>query len=471
MAIKGERSEQDRQQISLSLPAPDINLPLSADISTPPPSWSSDSYEILDLSPHTNDADATVLHLPKLSSRKCAKRVDSIWGGWFFFNYYFKPLLSEKSKAKITHDENGFSGFDKSDLKLDVFLVQHDMENMYMWVFKERPENALGKMQLRSYMNGHSRLGESQFPFSVEKGFVRSHRMQRKHYKGLSNPQCIHGIEFTSLPDLSGVSDDDRKKWMELTGRDVDVPIPPEASDFGAWRNGHGTEFELDRPLPILKGHANGSSRRFLNGSALNLDEVVDVFPHCNKRGKGSPPHAMEEDCCFPVNSCPGGSHDMEIYSPDNASWINDFSGVMRRACGPVTGAKTIYEDDMGYLVMVSLPFSDRHRLKVCWRNEITHGVVKIFCVSTGRMDCIKRHDRTFRLTDPSPEHCPPGEFVREISLPARIHEDAKIEAYYDETGTILEIMVPKHAPETEEHEVHVSMCPPHLGTNDLMLN
>ncbi|KAL7613086.1 hypothetical protein Lser_V15G08734 [Lactuca serriola] len=31
------------------------------------------------------------------------------------------------------------------------------MENMYMWTFKERPENALGKMQLRSYMNGHSR--------------------------------------------------------------------------------------------------------------------------------------------------------------------------------------------------------------------------------------------------------------------------------------------------------------------------
>ncbi|KAK8928271.1 hypothetical protein KSP39_PZI017741 [Platanthera zijinensis] len=387
---------QHRQQVSLSFPTPDINFP---------PSHVSDSCEMLDLCPNLADVETAVVHHPKVFSRKCANRADSIWGGWFFFNFYFKPLRSDPSKTKIISD--------KSDLKIDDFLVQHDMENIYMWVFKERPENALGKMQLRSYMNGHSRLGESQFPFSVEKGFVRSHRMQRKHYKGLSNPQCIHGIEFTSLPDLAGVSDDDRKKWMELTGRDVDVPIPPEASDFGAWRNGHGTEFELDRPLPILKGHANGSSRRFLNGSALNLlnhdDEVVDVFPHCNKRGKGSPPHAMEEDCCFPVNSCPGGSHDMEIHLPDNASWINDFSGVMRRACGPVTAAKTIYEDDMGYLVMVSLPFSDRHRLKVCWRNEITHGVVKIFCVSTGRMDCIKRHDRTFRLTDPSPEHCPPG--------------------------------------------------------------
>ncbi|KAG5402130.1 hypothetical protein IGI04_016737 [Brassica rapa subsp. trilocularis] len=51
-----------------------------------------------------------------------------------------------------------FMLYDESDLKLDVFLVQHDMENMYMWVFKERPENALGKMQpMRSYMNGHSK--------------------------------------------------------------------------------------------------------------------------------------------------------------------------------------------------------------------------------------------------------------------------------------------------------------------------
>lgn len=471
LASSHQASERDlmiqhRQQVSLSFPTPDINLPFSGDNSSLlPASRRSDSSEILELSPGLAEVEATVVHHPKVFSRKCTNRADSIWGGWFFFNFYFKPL---RSTAR------GFSEADKSDLRIDAFLVQHDMENIYMWVFKERPENALGKMQLRSYMNGHSRLGESQFPFSVEKGFVRSHRMQRKHYKGLSNPQCIHGIEFTSLPDLAGVSEDDRRKWMELTGRDVEIPIPPEASDFGAWRNGHGNEFELDRPLPILKGHANGSSRRLLNGSALNLlnheDDVVDVYPHCNKRGKGSPPHAMEEDCCFPVNSYPGGAHDMEIHSAD-ASWVNDFSGVMTRACGPVTAAKTIYEDDMGYLVMVSLPFSDPHRLKVCWRNEITHGIVKIFCVSTGRMDCIKRHDRTFRLTDTSPEHCPPGEFVREISLATRIHEDAKIEAYYDETGTVLEIMVPKHGSEAEEHEVHVSMCPPHLGTNDLMLS
>lgn len=69
-----------------------------------------------------------------------------------------------------------------------MFLLQHDVENMYVWVITERPENVFGKMQLRSYMKGHSHQGERPFPFSVDKGFVRSHLMQQKHYKGLSNP-------------------------------------------------------------------------------------------------------------------------------------------------------------------------------------------------------------------------------------------------------------------------------------------
>ena len=75
-------------------------------------------------------------------------------------------------------------------------------------------------------------------------------------------------------------------------------------------------------------------------------------------------------------------------------------------------------------------------------------------------MPFIKRHDRTFKLTDPTPEHCPPGEFVREIPLPSRIPEDAKLEAYRDETGTMLEIIVPKHRIGPEEHEVRVCLRP-----------
>ncbi|PKU81191.1 hypothetical protein MA16_Dca015667 [Dendrobium catenatum] len=56
-------------------------------------------------------------------------------GAWFFFNFCFKPLLYEKSKVKIIHDESGFSDFDKSDLRVAIFLVQYDMEKIYMWVF------------------------------------------------------------------------------------------------------------------------------------------------------------------------------------------------------------------------------------------------------------------------------------------------------------------------------------------------
>lgn len=481
-----------RHQIALSRPPPDINLPLSAERSPPPPSplWNSDPIcDILDVGlsgPQVYEAEATVLNLPKVNgiARKCAKRGDSIWGAWFFFNFYFKPMLSEKSKSKLARDGSGVTGFDKSDLRLDGFLVQHDMENMYMWVFKERPDNALGKMQLRSYMNGHSRLGEPQFPFSVDKGFVRSHRMQRKQYRGLSNPQCIHGIEIVRLPNLTVVAEGDRKKWMELTGREINFSILPEASDFGSWRNLPNTEFELERPptLPSLKSStSHHNSRRLLNGSGLNLStqpsnhghsggEATDLSPKCNgKRKKDFFPHGMDEDCCLLVNSFSDRPQDMEIH-PVEPSWLHDFSGVMRHAYGPVTAAKTIYEDGEGYLIMVSLPFSDQHRVKVSWRNSLTHGIVKISCVSTARLPYVKRHDRTFKLTDPSPEHCPPGEFIREIPLATRIPEDAKLEAYYDETGTILEIMVPKHRVGPEEHEVHVCLRPPHLGANELLL-
>ncbi|PKA63164.1 hypothetical protein AXF42_Ash007960 [Apostasia shenzhenica] len=462
-----------RQQIVLPGP-PDINLPLSAERSPPQQNWDPDHCELLDVGLGTQiyEAEATAI-LPKVGSRKCGKRGDGIWGAWFFFNFYFKPVLSEKSKGRITWDGSGFSGFDKSDLWLDVFLVQHDMENMYMWVFKERPENALGKMQLRSYMNGHSRHGEPQFPFSVEKGFVRSHRMQRKQYRGLSNPQCVHGIEVVRLPNMSVVSDAERKKWMELTGRDLNFSIPPEACDYSSWRNLPNTEFELERPPSLLKTTAPHphQKKQLISGSGWNLStqplnhlaaDVSDISHACSKRRKDFFPHGLDENLCSPENSYSDRTQDMEMHVVE-PSWLNEFSGVMRHAFGPVTAAKTIYEDDDGYLIMVSLPFSDQQRVKVSWRNTPTHGIVKIFGVSTARMPYIKRHDRTFKLTDPSPEHCPPGEFIREIPLATRIPEDAKLEAYYDETGAVLEIMVPKHGVGPEEHEVRVCLRPPYL--------
>uniref|UniRef100_A0A2P2KN33 HSP20-like chaperones superfamily protein n=1 Tax=Rhizophora mucronata TaxID=61149 RepID=A0A2P2KN33_RHIMU len=340
------------------------------------------------------------------------------------------------------------------------------MENMYMWVFKERPENALGKMQLRSYMNGHSRQGERPFPFSSDKGFVRSHRMQRKHYRGLSNPQCVHGIEVVRSPNLMNLDEEDRKRWMDLTGRDINFTIPPEASDFGSWRNLPNTEFELERPLPALKSNGTSNPRKLLNGTSLNLSsqssdhsngDAVDLSPVCNKRKKDYLPQGNDDEC-LPCNL-----HCDRVYMnihPVEPAWLNEFSGVMKNVCGPVTAAKTIYEDDEAFLIIISLPFADLHRVKVTWRNTNSHGIVKISCISTACMPFIKRHDRTFKLTDPTPEHCPPGEFIREIPLPNRIPDDAKLEAYRDETGTMLEIIVPKHCIGPEEHEVRVCLRP-----------
>lgn len=464
------------RQVILSRP-PDINLPLSAERSPTPQHWNSisDHSDILDVSLSSQVYETeTYLNIPK-AARKCAKRMDSIWGAWFFFSFYFKPALNDKSKAKIIRDSNGVSGFDKSDLKLDVFMVQHDMENMYMWVFKERPENALGKMQLRSFMNGHSRQGERPFPFSVDKGFVRSHRMQRKHYRGLSNPQCVHGIEVVASPNLMALDEDERKRWVELTGRDLNFTVPPDASGFSSWRNLPNTDFELDR-TPLIKSVSSSQSKKLLNGSGLNLStqpsnhvngDTMDLSPPNSKRKKELFLNGNDDECFLAVNP-PDRITEIVIH-PHEPHWLNDFSGVMKSVYGPVTAAKTIYEDEQGFLIIISLPFVDLQRVKVSWRNTLTHGIIKVSCASTSGMPFIKRRDRTFKLTDPTSEHCPPGDFVREIPLSTRIPEDANIEAYYEGPGSVLEILVPKLRMGAEEHEVRVCLRP-NLGGSDLAL-
>lgn len=54
---------------------------------------------------------------------------------------------------------------------------------------------------------------------------------------------------------------------------------------------------------------------------------------------------------------------------------------------------------------------------------------------------------------------------MREIQLPNRIPEEANIEAYFDGTGPVLEILVPKlRGGVEEEHEVRVCLRPHHLG-------
>ncbi|KAL1541235.1 sequence orphan Slt1 [Salvia divinorum] len=101
--------EMNRQDILTRLP--DINLPLLAERSP------LHSLEILNhvifLMLGGNETESFLV-APKVG-RKCAKRVDSIWGAWFFFSFYFKSVLNEKSKAKIIRDSNEVSGFDKSD--------------------------------------------------------------------------------------------------------------------------------------------------------------------------------------------------------------------------------------------------------------------------------------------------------------------------------------------------------------------
>ncbi|KAL0451164.1 UNVERIFIED_CONTAM: hypothetical protein Slati_1672800 [Sesamum latifolium] len=379
------------RQVVLTRP-PDINLPLSAERSPPPQHWNPEHCDILDVGLGTQTYETeTFLTVPKVG-RKCTKRVDSIWGAWFFFSFYFKPVLNEKSKAKIVRDSNGVSGFDKSDLQLDIFMVQHDMENMYMWCSR----------------NGLRMLW-------------------RKHYRGLSNPQCVHGVEVVPSPSLMGLDEDDRKRWMELTGRELNFIIPPEASDYA------------------FQPQQWGRERSF----TCQQQRKKDFFTQGN-----------HDDCYLAVNA-PDRIPDLEVH-PNEPNWLNGFSGVLRNVYGPVTAAKTTYEDEAGYLILISLPFVDLQRVKVSWRNTLTHGIIKVSCTSTSRTPFIKRHNRTFKLTDPSSEHCPPGEFVREIPLSTRIPEDANIEAYYDGPGTVLEILVPKLRVGPEEHEVRVCLRPHH---------
>ncbi|KAL9227087.1 hypothetical protein vseg_002823 [Gypsophila vaccaria] len=458
-----------RQAVQEHPGPPDINLPLSVELSVPNHLWI-DGCDILDvgLEPRVYESETTVVSVPKVG-RKCAKRMDTIWGAWVFFNYYFKPVIKEGSKCMITRDCNGWTGFEKADLKVESFLVQHDMENIYMWVFKERPENALGKMQLRSFMNGHSRQGERPFPFSVDRGFVRSHKMQRKHYRGLSNPQCVHGIELVRSPEVSGLDEFERKRWVELTGRDMNFSIPDEASDFGTWRNLPPMEFELDRPAVSVKG----APKKVVPDMGLNFSSQTLKIANGNGNGVDISHAAKKQrkDACsngsngfidsgfLQMNSHPADVIDIHTHLVEPI-WSHEFTGVMKNVYGPVTASKNIYEDDNGFLIIVSLPFCDLQRVRVTWKNTPSHGIVKVACISTACAPLIKRHGRTFQLTDPNPEHCPPGDFIREIALPTRIPDDAKLEAYCDETGTMLEIMVPKQQAVPEEHEVHVCLQP-----------
>ncbi|KAL4318264.1 hypothetical protein GQ457_18G013570 [Hibiscus cannabinus] len=85
--------------------------------------WNPDHCDILDveLSSQVYDTECC-LTIPKIG-RKCSKRVDSIWGAWFFFSFYFKPAMIDKSKAKVARNARGVvSGFHKSKVQRSTIL-------------------------------------------------------------------------------------------------------------------------------------------------------------------------------------------------------------------------------------------------------------------------------------------------------------------------------------------------------------
>lgn len=82
--------------------------------------------------------------------------------------------------------------------------------------------------------------------------------------------------------------------------------------------------------------------------------------------------------------------------------------------------------------------------------------MVQVQCSSVTRAPCITRWERTFRLTDPSPELCPPGDFVREITLPSRIPDSADVKAFFTDAGAGVEILVPKQDTSFHEREVQL---------------
>lgn len=94
------------------------------------------------------------------------------------------------------------------------------------------------------------------FHLVFDKGFVRYHRMQWKHCSGISNPQCVHRMRLFHL-QISRVFDEEKQeRWMELTSRHLNFPVPREAGEFSSWMNLPNTEFELERPDPTSKSGA-----------------------------------------------------------------------------------------------------------------------------------------------------------------------------------------------------------------------
>ncbi|MED6148703.1 sequence orphan Slt1 [Stylosanthes scabra] len=104
------------------------------------------------------------------------------------------------------------------------------------------------------------------------------------------------------------LDEEDQKRWMELTGRDLNFTIPPEASDFSSWRNLPNTDFELERPPAPIKNAPNSIPKKLLNGSVLNLSthlsnhsngDGLDYLQSVEKRGRTFSPTEMKKNATW----------------------------------------------------------------------------------------------------------------------------------------------------------------------------
>ncbi|GAQ88476.1 hypothetical protein KFL_004320020 [Klebsormidium nitens] len=302
-----------------------------------------------------------------------------------------------------TYYKTVYKDDDPGAIDTTVFEVQFAMENCYMYAFRDRQDLSLGPGQLNSWISG-KQIGESpyMFPFAVKDGYIRCHRLQNKKYRNLKNPQCITGIRKVVDPPV--VAEEDARRWYHLTGRETSEIPGEEAEGYVEWR-----------PVPNPSDHTSAGGRPI--GKVQQLDSNSD-------RGR----------------------------------WLSQIGGVLSKHFGPVTAAKTIYEDSMGYLVKVSLPYVDKRTVKITWRNTTNECIIKVTATSIGGSGTYNKDGRIYKCTDPQAEIPRNGTLTREIHLPMLLPPKSALQASFDPVTAGMEILVPKLTASAGDFEIPVTI-------------
>ncbi|KAL2542899.1 HSP20-like chaperones superfamily protein [Abeliophyllum distichum] len=95
----------------------------------------------------------------------------------------------------------------------------------------------------------------------------------------------------------------------------------------------------------------------------------MDFLRVCNKSKKSFSLHGSDDNCCLPNDY-----HSYEVLDIHviELPWLSELSDVMRSAYGPVTTAKTIYDEDEGFCILVSFPFANTGCMPIINRQYIT---------------------------------------------------------------------------------------------------